>query len=346
MKCPKCGRENPDIRLFCSLCGELLPENEPETAPAPIEEPIAMEEPAHDKQRAEPVMKPMDELTDDADFFRNRQRSRRVIEEAWPEEAAPEKQKPQLKSLFDEPSEPPVSDGDSAYSRPAREAAPARPVLNRREAPADAGRASTLIPKRDEAMDPDDFFAVKGQVLPEYDDDSEPGESPGGSRRRSNKYEDEPPQSFVIRHMRGIVTLILLALTAIIMLIWVNTENAQLMLARSGIAWKSEPYIQLANNAYAAGDLSSAGYYYTEALNRDESNYNCAIMAANSYIEGGYTSNALNALRKCIELKPDDPELYVRLMELQGGYDMMDASDQSRINTGYEITGDSRLNMK
>lgn len=369
MKCPNCGRENPDIRLFCSRCGELLPEkgdaaaqeapqavaapdfeddvriyrrperkaelkatsapqeNEGGEAPGPSDHAVSMEEPSD---------------VSDTDFYRVRQRARRVIEEAWPEEHTPAP--PKRQSLFDGAREQsPQKKSDNAYARPERSAEPARPVLNRREG-VEAGRASTIIPRRDDTMDPDDFFAVRGQVLPDYDERDE--ERPVRRGRRGDEFEEGAPQSFAVRHMRGIVTLALLAVTVAIVLIWANTNSAQQTLARVDIAWKAEAYAQLGQEYYAAGDLSAAGYYYSKALDRDDANANYAIAAANAYIEGGYTSKALEALRECIAIMPENAELYVKLMELQSGYENMSETDRQLVDRGYALTGDNRLNMK
>ena len=189
-------------------------------------------------------------------------------------------------------------------------------------------------------MDPDDFFAVRGQVLPEYDEEPE---QPRRKRSREGDYEEQTHQSFVVRHMRGFVTLMLLLITAAIVIVWANTDSAQYTLAKADMAWKSSAYARLGQEAYQSNDLAAAGYYYTAALNRDESNLNYAIMAANSYIEGGYTSKALDAIRKCIEIQPTNADLYATLIQLQPE---ISAADKKLIRQGYELTGDSRLNIE
>ncbi|MBQ4088545.1 MAG: zinc-ribbon domain-containing protein [Clostridia bacterium] len=346
MKCPVCGRENPDIRLFCMQCGELLPETAEETVQQPenaaAEETAApqCEMPEPENQAVEDEFAPEDIPQDDTQFFRDRQRARGIIEEAWPEEI-PETVSNKPASLFDEEFDVPEAQ-ENAYARPAEDFAPRRPELTRR-APS-LGRANTYIPKREENMDPDDFFAVRGQVLPEYDEEAE--ERPRRKSRREGEYEDEVPQSFAVRHMRGIVTLLLLALTVAIVLIWANTDAAQYTLAKVDVAWKSEAYARLAEEAYAANDLSAAGYYYSAALQRDADNYNYAVMAANSYIEGGYTAKALEALRTCIGMDPKNADLYAAMIQIQPDTAAISASDRELIRKGYELTGDSRLNIE
>lgn len=370
MRCPNCGRENPDIRLFCSRCGELLPEKgdaavqeAPQAVSAPdFDEDVRIyRRPSHesgqtaahaqqeneDNKAAAPVNAapsaedPLD--VSDTDFYLARQRSRKVIEEAWPGEISHSPAPPKRQSLFEGAQEQPRRESGGAYARSEHSSEPARPVLNRRET-FDNGRASTIIPKRNDALDPDDFFAVRGQVPPDYDqlDDDRPVRSAS----RGDEFEESAPQSFAVRHMRGIVTLALLAVTAAIVFIWANTGSAQRTLARVDIAWQADAYAQLGQEYYAAGDLSAAGYYYSRALARDDTNANYAIAAANAYIEGGYTFKALEALRECIEIMPENAELYVKLMELQSGYVNMSEADRQLVDRGYALTGDDRLNMK
>ena len=107
-----------------------------------------------------------------------------------------------------------------------------------------------------------------------------------------------------------------------------------------------EAYAQLADEAYAVKDLSAAGYYYTQAFERDGDNYNYAVMAANSYIEGGYTSKALDAVRNCIALKPADGSLYLMLLNLQPDIEGISDADVELLQQGYKLTGDDRLNIK
>lgn len=330
MRCPNCGRENPDIRLFCSLCGELLPEKE------------AQENRPTQTQPETPPEKPeiTPDTSEDTDFFRRREHRRRITEEAWPEEqTAPAPRR----SIFEGATEQPDPGENSPFARPE----PRRPEAPRESEPQDEprgqreGRASTLIPPREaprERLDPDDFFAVKGQVLPPREREAAP--------RRRREMEDPETGSFAMRHIRGIVGLLLLLLTVAIMLIWASTDSAQRTLARMDMAWRANAYGDLGMEAYEAGEYSDAGYYFTQALKREKDSYAYALYAANSYINGGYTAKALTALRACIALRPEEPEPYVRLMEMQGGYEFMTESDQALIREGYRRTGDERLKME
>ena len=175
MKCPNCGHENPDIRLFCARCGEILPEKD-ESAPA------AAEEKGSDVKVVPDVM---DDPFDDVDFYRRRERARRVYEDAWPE-FAQETEEKRIPSLFDEKEEERIPEKRET-EKPRFEDSP-RPdtyiprreeefdpdcIFDVREKPRTAGtnrapdlkggRSETIIPQRDESLDPDDFFDVKGR---------------------------------------------------------------------------------------------------------------------------------------------------------------------------------------
>jgi len=315
-------------------CGELLPE----------EELVQQEDPATAQEGENAVIEEVahETLEYDTEFYRKRERSRRVIEEAWPEEYNKPKSV-SVKPIFDY-EEDRTAEKSSEYARNSEYSAPQRPVLEKGIS-SGHGQPSTMIPKRDATLDPDDFFAVKGQVRPEYDDEPEERRT-AGKRKNSYEYEDEHKQSFVVRHMRGVVTLLLLVITIGIVLIWANTDGAQLTLATLDIAWKPEAYARLGMEAYEQHDLSAAGYYYTQPFVRDPANYNYAVAAANSYIEGGYTTKALEAIRKCIELKPADVNLYVMLLELQPDKNDISEGDRELLRQGYRLTGDERLKIE
>ena len=318
--CPNCGRENPDIRLFCASCGEVLPDPEEKEERPKSDAAFAKIETPPEKKDAEPEIK---DIPDDTEFYRRRQRIRNRTEKLWLENETPPVPK---SSLFDVPEEEPEPD--------ARVGEPELPVRR------PGGRANTFIPKRSDTMNPDDFFAVKGQVLPEYPEEPAPRRQERNSR---DEFEDEYTGGFIMRHLRGFVAGLLLLLTAGILLIWANTAGAQRLLAQIDLAWRADAYEQLGMEAYDAKDYDAAGHYFTQALNRDEDNYQYALYAANSYINGDYVPKAVAALRRCIEIEPAKADLYLKLTELQGGYDNLPESDRELVKKGYERTGDERL---
>lgn len=334
MKCPNCGRENPGIRLFCSRCGELLPDSEArEQAPE-----RAAEDDVKIYRRTKPQLESAppvsnDPLGEETDFFARRERVRRLYEDDWPELTRRE--------------EPPVRAQKPMAERPAPERSPyarpqedlRRPPTLNRNRPAPTGRPSTLIPRREPSLAPENLFSVRGEA-PFGDEYDSPPRRPGPRR---SPYEEAESQSFFVRHVRGIVGMILLAVTLTIVLTWAFTPNAQRVLARFDLAWSAPAYAALGTDAYDAGRYADAGRYFSAALQRDAANAGYAIYAANSFIQGGETGRAIGALKRLIALEPGNADYYATLMGLYEGYENLPEDARALIDEGYERTGDSRL---
>lgn len=347
MRCPNCGRENPGIRLFCSRCGELLPDSEarepeddikiyrkknaPEPEPAPEPKPDDFDDQSDPED---------DELLDETDFFTRRERVRRLYEEDWPE--LTQKAEPRVRErIFDGKADEKPKGGDSPYARPKEEVR--RPPTLTRKRPAQNGRPSTLVPRREASVDPENLFSVRGETPFDEDDYDRPPRPPRRPVRRGSPYEEPESQSFFMRHVRGIVGMILLVVTAIIVLTWAFTSSAQLVLAQLDLAWSASAYASLGTEAYDAGQYGEAGHYFDVALSKDGSNAGYAIYAANSYIQGGETSKAIAAVKKLIAIEPDNANYYNTLMGLYGGYENMPDDAKALVDEGYERTGDERL---
>lgn len=366
MKCPNCGRENPGIRLFCSRCGELLPDSD---APAPAEaeikttdddikiykrarrtvrKPARKPGPQPDKPEEVPEDIPEeaethaeDELFEETDFFTRRERIRRLYEEDWPELTKKAAPRVREKIFTESNNDRPKSNGDSPYARPMQDVR-RPPTLTRRQAP-ETGRPSTLVPRRSTSVDPENLFSVRGEIPFNQEDDYD--RAPRRPVRRKNPYEEPENQSFFMRHVRGIVGTILLIVTATIVLTWAFTPNAQLVLARLDLAWSASAYAQLGSEAYDEGSFGTAGRYFNVALAKDADNAGYAISAANSFIQSGETSKAIAAIEKLIALHPDNADYYVTLMGLYGGYENLPDNARALVEDGYERTQDDRLNQ-
>jgi hypothetical protein len=352
MKCPNCGRENPGIRLFCSGCGELLDSEAGTPAPVAAEpdDDVKIYRKAKDPVPApsakEPEAQDESEFLDDepdgeTDFFTRRERVRRLYEEDWPE--LTQKAEPRVRErIFDgHAAEKPKGDG-SPYARPNQDAR--RPPTLAQRRPVRNGRPSTLVPRRDVTLDPERIFTVRGETPFDEDDfDRAPRAPRKTAARRGSTYEEAENQSFFMRHVRGIVGMILLVVTATIVLTWAFTPNAQLVLARLDLAWSPSAYANLGTDAYDAGNYADAGRYFEVALEKDADNVNYAIYAANSYIQNGETSRAAAVLKKLIALKPDNADYYVTLIGLYGGYANLPADAKALVDEGYTRTGDDRL---
>lgn len=352
MKCPNCGRENPGIRLFCSRCGELLPDSEARVPEPAVQEPDddikiyrkarkPEPKPAANEPKDAPVPVPDDDAFDgETDFFTRRERVRRLYEEDWPE--LTQKAEPRVRErIFDGRADEKPKDGDSPYARPSEDVR--RPPTLTRKNRLQTGRPSTLVPKRDVTPDPENLFSVRGETPFDEDDFDRAPRAPKKPIRRASPYEEPESQSFLMRHVRGIVGMILLAVTVTIVLTWAFTPGAQLVLARLDLAWSASAYASLGNEAYDAGRYGEAGRYFGVALTKDADNANYAVYAANSYIQGGETAKAISALKKLIALQPGNADYYNTLMGLYGGYENMPEDAKALVNEGYERTGDERL---
>ncbi len=339
MKCPNCGRENPGIRLFCSRCGELLPDSDVQEPAEDIKiyrKKNAPEETFAPKEHEDEPEDLDDAFDDEPDFFARRERVRRLYEEDWPDL---QRTQPRMRErIFDaKANEKPKSD-DSPYARPKEEVR--RPPTLTRKRPAPNGRPSTLVPRRNETIDPENLFSVRGEMAYDEDEYDRPPRRPA---RRTSPYEEPESQSFFMRHVRGIVGTILLAVTLTIVLTWAFTSNAQRVLAQLDLAWSPSAYASLGADAYSAGQYAEAGRYYDVALTKDANNVGYAIYAANSYIQGGNTAKAIAAVKKLIALEPDNAEYYNTFMGLYGGYDHMPDDAKALVDEGYERTADERL---
>lgn len=354
MKCPNCGRENPGIRLFCSGCGELLDSEAGMPAPDTIEPDDDIKiyrkakepEPVPDaKETEEPDDAAFldDEPDGETDFFTRRERVRRLYEEDWPE--LTQKAEPLARErIFDgRADEKPKSDG-SPYARPSQDVRRPPTLTQRRPVRAgQPGKPSTLVPRRDVTLDPERLFTVRGETPFDEDDFDRAPRAPRKTARRVSPYEEAESQTFFMRHVRGIVGMILLIVTATIVLTWAFTPSTQLVLAQIDLAWSPSAYASLGTTAYNAGNYAEAGRYFEAALKKDADNVNYAIYAANSYIQNGETARAAAMLKKLIALKPDNADYYVTLIGIYGGYENLPADAKALVDEGYTRTGDDRL---
>lgn len=308
MICPKCGFKNPDIRLFCSRCGEILPEagSEPPEAGFDVFEPIGADrikdEEAPDAEEAAPVVSAADdgpsEGEDDAPF---------EVADMFLDESA-----------------------EKLKRRAARERTQS-PAPNRLNEAASRSRRETMIPERD-AITPDKFFTVRGQLDDRYkaiapDDDDE--------------YTYEEEDSFLVKHTRGIVFLLLFVLTLAVIGAWSLSDGGRRVLASRGFAWSKDTFAELGYEAYNAGDYEKAVYY----LSRADRNENNIVALANSYIELKQTLYAVREVRELIRLRPDKADYYVVFAQLLGGYENMSKEDKQLYEDGYLLTGDERLKV-
>ncbi|MDO4865167.1 MAG: zinc-ribbon domain-containing protein [Clostridia bacterium] len=194
--------------------------------------------------------------------------------------------------------------------------------------------ASTLVPAK--AQDLDDLF---------MDDEDELDDFGGDFSDEEYAYEEEGENSFFMRHIRGFVGLALLMILALMFVIYAFSKAGQLSLARVNLAWSVNAYRQLGDASSEDEQYESAGQYYERALSRDEDNYDLASAAAMAYIRAENLEKATQMLKRCAALKPEALEAYYYLLQLYPDAANRPWEITQLIQQGYQLTGDSRLNV-
>ncbi len=207
------------------------------------------------------------------------------------------------------------------------------PTLNRKadSSARQEGKPSTYVPEKIDPS-PDDLF-----LSDEEDYDSNP---PGYD------YEEKPTGSFFFRHIRGIVSLALMLILALILVVWLLSPGGQRVLARIGVSSNPEIYAQLGREAYDNGAYATAAVWYEKALAFDEKEYNYAYSAGVCYYEAKNSGKAEENFRKAIDLKPYDANAYIYIRLLYANSSSIPQSVIDLIQLGYMRTGSDQLRLE
>ena len=354
MFCGQCGKRVLDTMLFCPFCGEpiVIPEQDEDARAVPVpaepseerageKEPFTVDEPAAPEPEAEPDFEPL--------HFEEPEQPSEMERLDSLFDSAPEDEETFAPLNFDAdgPEIPARDDPPAEEKEPERiiplEDPPRIQPTAKRKRPSGASRRSsrTYIPVKD--VDMDDMFMDSSH--PNRDDEYDPYDD--GDEDFGDGFEFEEPErgSFVQRHIRGVVGLILLAVLIVICLIWAVMPKGQRLLATVNLAWNAETYDDLGYEAYEAGQFHQAATCFERALARDGSNYEYAHSAMVAYYEAGEVESALAMLKKCIEMRPGDPEPYHEAMILYPDAAKRPWEVQELLRMGYERTGDEALNI-
>lgn len=315
MYCSQCGKKVMENMLFCPFCG------------APIVIPEQEEEPL----KAEPVLSVPSADVEQEAVFDN------PIEEENVETFEP------LNVDFSEPEEKDLSESVSELLSENLRKEPVRlqglkPDLSTAHqfgAPQIASvrkNSETYVPQRD--FDPDDMFLDENDD--EYDDDY--------SYEEEDYYDDRDENSFWMKHIRGIVALILLVVVAASLVGWSFSYAGQQALARVDLAWRATPYAEIAYDAYQKGAYSQSGNYYAKAVERDADNYDYAYSAGVAYYMGQDLVNAEAMARYAIGIAPERVNAYELILRLYPDPTLRPLEIQNLLISGFQLTGDSRLN--
>ncbi len=333
MYCSQCGKKVKDNMLFCPFCGSpiVIPEQDDDDRQAP----------------AAPVQRPESKP---ASVAQKENAFAEVLEELS-EEGKNEFVPLDLDIKWEEPHAQPKAETED-ISREVSD------VLNRQlqEEPvrlqgrtpdlsASATRGAPKISSRNTAdthvppiqFDPNNMF-LDEEDEDDYDDFEDD----------DFEYEYEEPEhgSFFMRHIRGLVTLILFAVVALVILGWALSAPGQQALARAGLAWKPTVYAEVAYEAYQNGSYALAGSYYAQALERDGESYDYANSAGVSYYMANDSLNAEAMARLAIKINPSRAEAYELLLRLYPDASTRTMEIQGLIQTGYQLTGKESLNIQ
>lgn len=359
MFCGQCGKRVLDTMLFCPFCGSpiVIPDQEvgePDAAaPAPAE---AIEQPAAGLPEIEEAVFPeVEEEPEAEEPFAPEPETEEDFEPlhfdapedfdalAGEPEILPEAEEPERTvSLFDDAEEAEIVSLEPETQEIPLEEAPRRasPVGRRPEGPSARRSNQTFIPVRN--VDMDDIFMDNAH--PDTEDAYDPYDDDDGY---DGGFDFEEPErgGFLQRHIRGVVGLILLLILIVVCLIWAIMPKGQQMLATANLAWSAETYNDLGYDAYKAEQYHQAATYFERALARDTDNYEYAHSAMVAYYEAGETDSALSMLKKCIEMRPDDPEPYHEMLILYPNGEERPWEVKELLRLGYERTGDESLNI-
>ena len=218
------------------------------------------------------------------------------------------------------------------------------PVLNR-AVPVNlqsSRAAKTVIPRRETDVASEDLFLDEEDAYDEDDDADIARRAMRAERQREKAYEEAERGGFVARHIRGIVSLSLLVMVALIVSMWAFSRAGQRTLAQLDLSRSPAAYARLAEDYAKGGSRELEGYYYGRALSLDPDNADYAVLMANAYIASGNTEKAGEALQTPIALRPDNADAYALLAGLYPAT-AWTAEVQALIDEGYRRTGDTRL---
>lgn len=377
MYCGQCGKKVMENMLFCPFCGspivipdQDMPEAETVSAEAPVQpektrmpeaedipdsQPVQMEPEGpvslfDDMPPAETPGKAPDFVPLSFSFDEQLAQTRQAEPEPVPEDIA--EGEPELEPESKTEQEPeaeqpeiPVEDLFEVKKDPV-------PRLERRRNPnrgrrdgsrPDGGQrrsAKSYIPVKE--IDMDDIFLNSRD---EDDYDVEEDEPVRGRYRDEFDFEEPETGSFFQRHIRGIVSLILLLILAAVCAVWAFSPKGQIALAKVNLAWTAKPYSDLGYAAYQSDQDLMAAKYYEKAYAREPSNYEYAHSAMVAYYEAREIDSAAAMLKKCIEMAPDNPEPYQEMLVLYDDAQTRPWEITELIRLGYQRTGHESLKL-
>lgn len=332
MFCSQCGKRVMDTMLFCPFCGSpiVIPEQDEVDMLSPAETAEAVVEWSEKESVAEDltqgdgesVIQDEDEVADE--------------EEAFVPLSMEEISKPS-------PVRDDVSRQISAILNEQLREEPVRlqghaPDLSNVHRPETSAGTNTIVPQKqlgdgDLFMDDEDEYD-KLDDYDEYDDYDAADEYDG---------EDDEETGFFVRHIRGIVALILFAVVAAIFVGWAFSHGGQVSLAKAGLAWRADAYNELGYEAYEEKNFVLAAEYYVKAYERDSGNYDLANSAGVAYYLAKNYLKAEEYAQLAIGIDPGKVQAYELLQRLYPDMEKRPLEIQALLQNGYRLTGKSSL---
>lgn len=327
MYCSQCGKKVMDTMLFCPFCGSpiVIPDQEDEIRIPELSGAIVLPEM---EQKNDPVSEPVpdenaDESEDSAKEIGLEEFVPLIVEQAESVKKTDEEKDVSDEIGEDQPSQEPVRlHGLKPDLSPVRQFGAPKIASQRKN-------TDTLVPQR--KFDPEDIFMdAAAEEDGDYDD-------------YDYDYEERDESSFWVRHIRGLVALLLLLAVAAVLIGWSFSNSGQQALARADLAWRPSAYAEIAYDAYQKGYYSQSGNYYSRAVAHDTSNYDYASSAGVAYYMAQDMVNAEAMARLAIQIDPAKISAYDILLRIYPDVALRPMEIQRLLQTGYELTGDSRL---
>lgn len=343
MFCSQCGKKVNDTMLFCPFCGAALVLPEQDDRPQMVAPPAPPEQDDRPQRAAPPAPPEQGDRPQRVAPPAPPEQGDRPLKAAAAEDTAAE-DVPFEPLDLDALAEPVVHHTRTEMERrsesPARE--PVRlsgsvPDLTgghapvRRPARGAKKRPSTYVPQKE--FNPNDLF-MDGD-----EDDFIPPDEP-----EAFSFEDEPEDSFFVRHMRGMVGVMAFAILMIVLLLWALSASGQRALAGLNLAWRAEAYEQIAYEAYENQNYPLSLEYYLKALSREPDSYNYAYSAGIMYLYNNDPADASEMAKRAIQIDSASPQAYALLVQIYPDVSTRPWEIQQLIEQGYQEPGSEQSN--
>ena len=262
-----------------------------------------------------------------------------------PEMRRPRQERPAERPQAPSPAQAPRASKPAPAPQASRQRRSTRTI-----APAKAGNPDDMF--MDEAVSDrdefdtydayDDSFTAHYERRPSLDDYPDGDED---DEAFDDIGDDDEKGSFIVRHMRALVGIILFVVLILIIVLYGLLGPGQEKLARinATLPIDAKVYAKLGKESYDTQQFQQAGVYFERALARNPKYYKYAESAVMCYKMAGNTNKEVEMLKKCIEINPNELAPYIYLLDIYPNANERPMEIQMLLQQGYQNTGDSRL---